>query len=44
MLTHSALLAAKNAAIYSLERTKLNKNSAMEMAIIKLENYKKGTS
>ena len=44
LLTYSALLAARNAAVYSLERTKLNKNSTAEMAIIELENYKRGTS
>ena len=33
-LTHSILPAARNAAIYSLERTKLNKNSAVEIAIM----------
>ena len=32
--TYFALLAIKNAAIYGLERTELNKNSAAEMAII----------
>ena len=35
LLTHSVLLVAKNATIYNLERTKLNKNSAAEMAVIK---------
>jgi hypothetical protein len=33
-LTYSILLVARNATIYSLERTKLNKNSAIEIAII----------
>ena len=32
--THFALLAAGNATIYNLEKTKLNKNSAIEIAII----------
>jgi hypothetical protein len=36
------LLAAGNAAVYSLERTKLNKNSAAKIAIMELENYKRG--
>ena len=40
--TYSALLAAKNAAIYSLERTELNKNSTAEMAIIKTGKPQKG--
>jgi hypothetical protein len=34
LLTYSALLVAKNAAVYSLERTELNKNSVIEMAIM----------
>jgi hypothetical protein len=42
LLTHSALLAVRNAAIYSPEKTKLNKNSAVEMAIIKTKKPQKG--
>jgi hypothetical protein len=42
LLTYSALLAARNAAVYSLERTKLNKNSAAEMAIIETGKPQKG--
>jgi len=37
LLTYSALPAIKNAIIYSLKKTELNKNSAIEMAIIKIE-------
>jgi hypothetical protein len=42
LLTYFALLAAKNAAIYSLERTELNKNSTAEMAIMETEKPQKG--
>ena len=44
LLTHSALLAAKNTAVYSPKRTELNKNSTIKMAIMELKNYKRGTS
>jgi hypothetical protein len=40
--TYSALLAAKNAAVYSPERTELNKNSAAEMAIMETGKPQKG--
>ena len=42
MLIYSTLLAVGNAAVYSPKRTKLNKNSAAEIAIMELENYKRG--
>ena len=42
LLTYSALLATRNTTIYSLERTKLNKNSAIEIAIIKTKKTIKG--
>jgi hypothetical protein len=42
LLTYSALLAAGNAAVYSLKKTKLNKNNAAEIAIIKTRKLQKG--
>jgi len=40
--THSVLPAAGNAAIYGPERTKLNKNSAAEMAVTETRKPQKG--
>jgi len=40
--TYSTLLAIGNTAIYNLKRTKLNKNSAVEMAIIETGKPQKG--
>jgi hypothetical protein len=40
--TYSALLAARNATIYGLKRTELNKNSTVEMAIIETKKPQKG--
>jgi hypothetical protein len=42
LLTHSALLAARNATIYSPKRTELNKNSTAEMAIMETGKPQKG--
>ena len=41
LLTYSILLVARNASIYSLERTKLNKNSAVEIAVIETRRLQK---
>ena len=41
LLTYSVLLVAKNATIYSLERTKLNKNSAVKIAVIETRKLQK---
>jgi len=37
LLIYSTLLIIRNTIIYSLKRTKLNKNSAVEIVIIKIK-------